>query len=183
MHRGTTPAFSLRKVNSFDSFDSDDFGDQTTPKPRPPPPPSSWYSRLFLPRRRLRNYVLLGLGILAIFLLTRSRSRRSGNNPYLRYEAVDWSRYAYSQVAFNGDVLCNSLMLFDTLHRTGSRAQRIMFYPENWKLKVSNEKDRKGQLLLLARDKYKVDLIPITMEKLQGDRALWDPVSSESPSI
>lgn len=70
-------------------------------------------------------------------------------------------------------------MVFDTLHRTGSRAQRIMFYPEHWKVKVSDEKDRRGQLLLLARDVYKVDLIPIKIETLQGDRSPWDPVSSK----
>jgi hypothetical protein len=54
-----------------------------------------------------------------------------------------------------------------------------MFYPEHWKVKVLDERDRRGQLLLLARDIYKVDLIPIKIETLQGDRTPWDPVSSK----
>ncbi|KAK0738622.1 nucleotide-diphospho-sugar transferase [Schizothecium vesticola] len=43
---------------------------------------------------------------------------------------TDWSRFAYVQYVTNSAYLCNSVMLFETLHRLGtSRADRVMMYP------------------------------------------------------
>ncbi len=37
---------------------------------------------------------------------------------------VNWSRFAYVQYVTNSAYLCNSVMLFETLHRLGSKADR-----------------------------------------------------------
>lgn len=91
---------------------------------------------------------------------------------------IDWHRYAYSQYATDQHYLCNSLMIFDSLEKLGSKADRILFYPKTWDLDVSSSKDRTSQLLVLARDKYKVKLKPVEMYTLKrpshNDDETWD---------
>ena len=55
-------------------------------------------------------------------------------------------------------------MVFEALQRLGSRADRILFYPENWDTEIADRNDRDSQLLVLARDKYGVQLVPIDMD-------------------
>ena len=43
--------------------------------------------------------------------------------------SVDWPRYAYVQYVTSTAYLCNSMKLFEILHRLGSRADRVMVYP------------------------------------------------------
>ena len=57
-------------------------------------------------------------------------------------------------------------MVFEALDRLGSRADRILFYPKDWDLKVNSASDRLSQLLNLAHDRYKVQLEPVTMDSL-----------------
>ncbi len=52
-------------------------------------------------------------------------------------------------------------MVFEALERLGSKADRILFYPEDWDLVISTKTDRDSQLLVIARDKYRVKLIPV----------------------
>ena len=52
-------------------------------------------------------------------------------------------------------------MVFEALDRLGSRADRILFYPQTWDVQVSNRRDRSSQLLVMARDKYNVKLTPV----------------------
>ncbi|KAF2088708.1 glycosyltransferase family 8 protein, partial [Saccharata proteae CBS 121410] len=93
-------------------------------------------------------------------------------------DAVDWSRFAYSQYATNGAYLCNSLMVFEALHRFGSRADRILFYPDEFDLDVYDGNDRDSQLLLVARDTYNVKIIPVPMQSVQRstkeEEETWD---------
>ena len=63
-------------------------------------------------------------------------------------------------------------MLFEALDRLGSKAERILFYDEKWDLHVSDGRDRDSQLLVKARDDYKVFLIPTQFAK-QGHNT-WD---------
>ncbi|KAK8192790.1 nucleotide-diphospho-sugar transferase [Phyllosticta capitalensis] len=86
----------------------------------------------------------------------------------LSADGVDWSKYAYSQYATNGAYLCNSIMAFDALEKLGSKADRILFYPDNWDLEVTASDDRDSQLLVMARDKYRVKLIPMHMQSLKA---------------
>lgn len=83
-----------------------------------------------------------------------------------RGEDVDWSQYAYCQYVTNTDYLCNSLMIFDSLQRVGSKASRVMMYPEGWE---PDETTNEGRLLIQARDEFAVDLQPIQVQHLHHD--------------
>lgn len=63
-------------------------------------------------------------------------------------------------------------MLFEALSRLGSRADRILFYPESWDLTVVDSHDRDSQLLVKAQEDYGVKLIPTQIEK-PGDQS-WN---------
>lgn len=114
-----------------------------------------------------RNVILL-LAIIIVLLLFHSGSNSSSNGtPFFQHEAVDWSRYAYSQYATDSAYLCNSVMVFEALHRLGSRADRILFYPREWDTVVSSSKDRDSQLLVMARDKLNVKLMPMDIPSIK----------------
>jgi hypothetical protein len=92
---------------------------------------------------------------------------------------VNWSNYAYSLYATDSATLCHALLVFDSLATLGSRADRVLFYPQHWDTHVSSARDRDSQLLVLARDKYKVKLHPIqllTVESRTKDAwtGTWD---------
>lgn len=82
---------------------------------------------------------------------------------------IIWSDYAYTQYATDEHYLCNSVMLFESLHRLGSKADRVLFYPRSWDTTVHSSKDRTSQLLVIARDTYKVKLHPIDFFTVKHD--------------
>lgn len=95
--------------------------------------------------------------------------------------AVDWSRFAYSLHATDSTSLCHALLVLDALARLGSKADRVLFYPEYWDLKVEDSKDRESQLLLLARDTYKVKLQPTTLLTVEGrTKEQWTGIRDHS---
>ncbi|KAJ5660734.1 Glucose N-acetyltransferase 1 [Penicillium longicatenatum] len=132
--------------------------------------------------RRPRTWITL---VVLFFLLQwrfRERPPASGL-AHINYNKVDWSRYAYTSYATSETYLCNCVMVFEALDRLGSRAERVMFYPQEWDLIVQNEADRTSQLLLMAQNKYKVQLRPILVEGIRIDpkgeehgssKAEWD---------
>jgi alpha-N-acetylglucosamine transferase len=127
-----------------------------------------------------RSRVLAVLAILLVWFLW----RRLHNEPKpsglpINYDAVDWSKYAYSQYATNGAYLCNSIMVFEALHRLGSRADRILFYPAEFDTDIANARDRDSQLLVIARDIYKVKIIPMNMQSVRAK----PPTEEESEEI
>jgi alpha-N-acetylglucosamine transferase len=79
---------------------------------------------------------------------------------------VDWSKYAYTQYVTNSIYLCNSLMVFESLHRLGSKAERLMMYPEEWSIEAESSD---AWLLRRARDEYNVKLQPVQIQRLEGD--------------
>lgn len=81
---------------------------------------------------------------------------------------VNWSNYAYSLYATDSTTLCHAVLLADALSRLGSKADRVLFYPSYWDTVVSDSRDRDSQLLVLARDKYKVKLHPIELLSVGG---------------
>ena len=87
--------------------------------------------------------------------------------PSLRYHSVNWSRYAYVQYATNSAYLCNSVMVFEALDRIGSKADRLLLYPQDWDTEIENMSDRDSQLLVKARDWYNVKLVPVEMEEVE----------------
>lgn len=83
---------------------------------------------------------------------------------------VDWSRYAYTQYVTNTAYLCNSVMLFEILHRLGSKADRLLMYPSSMhpdQYSTTTE----SRLLLKAEKLYGVKLLPIEVQhRTGGDR-------------
>jgi hypothetical protein len=100
--------------------------------------------------------------------------------PPLPDGGVDWSRFAYTQYATSTAYLCNSVMLFETLHRLGSRADRLLMHPSSMKADPDSD-STESRLLLKAQKEYNVKLAPIEVQHRDGgDRRpfpsrLWDP--------
>lgn len=119
--------------------------------------------------RRLRTWA-----VVAILLLLLMWHRREPPSPlplpHIHYDEVDWSRFAYTQYATNEVYLCNSLMVFEALETLGSKAERVLFYPEQWDLVVEDERDRVSELLLIARNRFRVMVIPIKIEGIEDSR-------------
>ncbi|CAG1985230.1 unnamed protein product [Fusarium graminearum] len=87
---------------------------------------------------------------------------------------VDWSRFAYIQYVTNEDYLCNSVMIFEQLHRLGSKADRLLMYPkEMLEPDAAYSNKRGGQLLIRARDEYNVTLQPIEIQHRDGQDETW----------
>ena len=76
--------------------------------------------------------------------------------------AADWSRFAYLQYTMSTVYLCNSLMLFSTLHRLGSKAERLLLYPSYFTASDSGKRphDINQRLLRKAKESYGVKLQP-----------------------
>lgn len=84
--------------------------------------------------------------------------------------AVDWSQFAYTQYATDSDYLCNSVMLFEILHRLGSLPDRVLMYPSRMMEDVTlkDPKNDNQRLLRKAADTYGVKLVPIEVQHRNG---------------
>ncbi|THZ18689.1 nucleotide-diphospho-sugar transferase [Aureobasidium pullulans] len=83
---------------------------------------------------------------------------------------INWSKYAYTQYVTDPTYLCNSLMIFETLHRLGSKADRLMMYPEQWSAESNTSE---AGLLRKARDEYNVKLQPVQVKRFENDGSTW----------
>jgi alpha-N-acetylglucosamine transferase len=81
------------------------------------------------------------------------------------------SRFAYCQYVTNRDYLCNSLMIFESLSRYGSRADLLLMYPQHWDIRSSSVE---AHLLRKARRDYEVKLIPIQIQHFDGENTWAD---------
>lgn len=88
--------------------------------------------------------------------------RLPSGHPNTKPADIDWSRFAYAQYATSAPYICNSVMLFETLHRLGSKADRIMLFPVEHDPNANNT-TAEAKLLLQARDDYGVILKPIEL--------------------
>lgn len=118
--------------------------------------------------RRVRTWVILVLLVLFMIWLRRESPPPSAH-PHLHYDQVDWSRYAYTTYATSEAYLCNAVMVFEALRRLGSRAERVLFYPKEWDLIVDNDSDRISQLLLMAKEDFKVQMVPSTIDGIKKE--------------
>jgi hypothetical protein len=59
-------------------------------------------------------------------------------------------------------------MVLEALARLGSKADRVLFYPDHWDTKIDSSQDRDSQLLTLARDTYKAKLHPVKLLEAAG---------------
>lgn len=88
---------------------------------------------------------------------------------------INWSRYAYTQYVTNQAYLCNSVMIFETLYRLGSKADRVMMYPETMMdPKATEATTDEGKLLIKARDVYKVKLHPVAVQRRAGGDGMFE---------
>ncbi len=76
---------------------------------------------------------------------------------------TEWSKFAYAQYATDTEYLCNSLMLFEALDRLGSKADRLLMYPENFRLDAKAE-SKNTELLLRAKLEYGAKLVPVEVQ-------------------
>jgi len=60
-------------------------------------------------------------------------------------------------------------MIFEALKRHGSKAERVLFYPDEWDLIVEDDSDRISQLLLTAKNDYNVQMSPVKVEGIRKD--------------
>ncbi|EGY17530.1 hypothetical protein VD0002_g172 [Verticillium dahliae] len=86
----------------------------------------------------------------------------------------DWSRFAYIQYVTNSEYLCNSVMLFESLFRLQSKADRVMMYPRRMLEPTASESATlDGRLLIKAREQYGVKLVPIEVQHRTGKDSTW----------
>jgi hypothetical protein len=113
--------------------------------------------------RRRHAYYLIGFLFVCWVLYPSRKTTPPGDT--IR---VNWSNYAYSLYATDDAELCHAVMVLDALARFGSKADRVLFYPEHWDTKVDSSQDRDSQLLNLARDVYKAKLHPVRLLEVAG---------------
>lgn len=88
-------------------------------------------------------------------------------------QIVDWTKFAYVQYVTNTAYLCNSVMLFESLQRLGTKAERLMMYPSQF---IPGSNSLEGRLLAKARDVYGVKLTPIIVQhRKSNDREFICP--------
>jgi hypothetical protein len=128
------------------------------------------------PLRRSRT--LAALGVLLLYLLYRLlRPSASDYAP----DGTRWNQYAYSLYATDSAAMCHAVLVFDALKKFGSKADRVLFYPEYWDLEVYNARDRDSQLLVMARDDYKVKLQPVKLLSVEALKAAGTPTRPSLP--
>jgi hypothetical protein len=123
----------------------------------------------YWPLRRLKATPL----IFALLLILIWWWATSGEKP----TKVDWSRFAYSQYATDTQSLCNALMVFESLHKLGSKAERVLLYPQEW---VGNRDDVNWRLKQVAEQKFGVKSHPIQL--LGSDTKAERPGTLDKPS-
>lgn len=76
------------------------------------------------------------------------------------------SCFAYSQYATHVPYLCNAVMMFESLHRLGSAADRVLLYNQDWE---EGSKTYAGRLLSKAKNDFHVKLVPVKVSSAKGD--------------
>ncbi|CAG8052055.1 unnamed protein product [Penicillium olsonii] len=133
---------------------------------------------MILSPRFLRVILVLSSFLFAYFTISQlpHNSNSSGDNGSVfsfSYEKeVDWSRFAYTQYATDRSYLCNSLMIFEALHRLGSKPDRVLLYASEFSL-PQNHDSKESRMLRFAQENYGVKLKPIQVQLRGGDGAPW----------
>lgn len=153
----------------------------------PPPRWQDWFAL-----RRVRTGLAIGALILVVLSLSHfvdlpprggldsdtgaPSQPPSGSTPAIPVKPADgvqWSDFAYVQYITNANYLCNSLMIMEALQRSGTKADRIMMYPRDWKISESADASTESKLLVQARDQYGAKLVPIEVQTFSKGDATW----------
>lgn len=156
----------------------DDYDDWGHPiKPRYQPRDTTFWggikSYYILITRRYRT--LFATFLFAICLLLYWNNSEDNRPP-----PVNWKNFAYVQYVTDNHNLCNAYMVFEALQRHGSKADRILLYPDSWDLTEHSARDRNSQLLNRAVKNYKVQLRPVSLLDTDGPKAA--PGTLNAPS-
>ncbi|TVY28497.1 Glucose N-acetyltransferase [Lachnellula hyalina] len=84
---------------------------------------------------------------------------------------TDWTQFAYVQYVTTPDYLCNAVMMFEALHRMGSKPDRLLMYPSTYSLDKTSKME--GFLLLKAKYEYGVTLVPIDVLSKDLEYQQW----------
>lgn len=110
-------------------------------------------------RRLRKTWPLIGFLFLALLYWTAWPASTS----------TDWSRYAYVSYATDDANLCNALMVFEALHRLGSKADRVLLHNPQWASDSQGGSDRNSHLMTLAEKRYNVKLKPVRLLDERGE--------------
>lgn len=141
--------------------DYDDFG---YPKNLPPVP-------------RMKRVMRYRNPVLAVVCIVGLLYWWSGLEPA---DPIDWSLYAYSTYVTDDASMCNAFMVFHSLQKLGSKAERVLMYPEEWDATVDDRSDRNEQLLVRAKRQLGVKLKPVQL--LGVDGPVSPPMKKKSTS-
>ncbi|KAF2264010.1 nucleotide-diphospho-sugar transferase [Lojkania enalia] len=141
---------------------------------------SNWFT-LRRVRTALILALLVGLGLtLARFSDVKAHIQdfvphRPISDGVKNQDGVQWSEFAYVQYVTNANYLCNSLMILESLYRLGAKADRIILYPNHWKVPTDDGVDSsfESKLLAQARDQYKTKLVPIQVQTYERGDNTW----------
>ncbi|KAL1302613.1 hypothetical protein AAFC00_002986 [Neodothiora populina] len=87
-------------------------------------------------------------------------------------DGIDWSRFAYCQYVTDIEYLCNSLMMFESLHRLQSKADRLLLYPSQWELYPMKE-TWQSKFLHQAQKDYGVHIMPVRVQHFDDGEGTW----------
>lgn len=170
-----------RKHDDHD-IDTDDWGMYPLPYSHPPDSSLSSSNTIGFYLRKYRAAILTVTIILLFFFYRRSSGDVHAElppPPPAPPVTNDWSRFAYVQYATDVHSLCNAYMVFESLHRLGSKAERVLLFPKEWNAETEDEADRSSQLLARANRLYNVRLYPMEVLGLDG---VVPPGTLEEPS-
>jgi hypothetical protein len=125
-------------------------------------------SRFYFQLRRSKSTWLV-FGLLLLIWWWATSGKKSAK--------LDWSRFAYSQYTTDTQSLCNALMVFESLHKLGSKADRVLLHPQEW---VETRDARTAWLMHIATQKFGVKLQPV--ELLGADEKADSPGTLDKPS-
>jgi hypothetical protein len=165
VHRGPTPQGQCGMGGA--TFRYNDDSDYGTPILQIPS--RSRTQRLSLTYKQYRSTLAIFVVIIFLFYWLKGEHQ----------DPTDWSRVAYVQYATDTHTLCNALMIFESLHRLGSKANRVLLHPEQWNGDRDNQDDRNTQLLYRARKHYGVKLRPVQLLSIDGPA---EPGTFKNPS-
>jgi hypothetical protein len=125
-------------------------------------------ARFRWPLRRLKTAPLIFALLFLIWWWS-----TSGEKPV----KLDWSRFAYSQYTTDTHSLCNALMVFESLQKLGSKADRVLLYPREW---ARRRDDVNARLMQVAEQNLHVKLLPIGL--IGADSKPESPGTFDKPS-
>ncbi len=153
-----------------------DLDDSENPNPRSPTFPTT--AIVLISRALLLIivasyfYTLISWNLSASPVSLPSIARSAINGIDLDLVKIDWSRFAYAQYVTTPAYLCNSVMIFESLHRLGARADKLMMYPHQWDVSPEND-NFESRMLRKARDEYGVGLAPIEVLRSEDPESTW----------